>query len=177
MAQQATHLGDTGTTALADGQRVPKNDCWVEAYGTLDELGSCLGLARGLGLAPELDALVLDLQRRLGALETELAFRGAAPGGPLTTGEQSRALDEVIERLGAQLPPLHGFIVPGGHPAAAALHVARAVCRRAERRLLDLADVFPARAAMLQYVNRLSLALFHLARRQNQVAGFADQPS
>jgi len=182
-----TRTGDAGETGLFGGARVPKDDARVEAYGTVDELNCALGLARAaLPASSTLDPLLARLQNELFDLGSELATPPArletALGAriPLTTDERITAREAEIDRLEESLPPLKNFILPGGTPAAAALHVARAVCRRAERCTVALARADTVRPEALRYLNRLSDLLFVLARYANQQSGIADvtwQPS
>lgn len=174
MASIITRTGDQGTTSLADGTRVPKGSPWIEAYGTLDELTSALGLARSLGAPAEVDGELDALQRRLHGLAAQLAYRGAPPAGLALTAADVARLEALGQRLEQALPALRGFIVPGGEPPAAALHLARTICRRMERRVLEIDADFDARPALLAWVNRLSDVLFLLARRCNQLAGRQD---
>ncbi|MFZ5897159.1 MAG: cob(I)yrinic acid a,c-diamide adenosyltransferase [Myxococcota bacterium] len=172
-----TKTGDDGTTGLFGGERVPKDSLRVEAYGTVDELNSVLGMARAEQSAPELDALLAELQDDLLCLGAELA---CVPGKEKNLS--SRAIGELdIERLEraideheAKLPPLRNFILPGGSRASAALHLARTVCRRAERCVLSAGREAALRGALLIYLNRLADLLFVLARRANQLAGSSD---
>lgn len=171
-----TRTGDRGETGLFGGVRLPKNDARVEAYGTVDEANAAIGLARAAGLPPEQDAWVKTLQGDLFQLGAELA---CAPSKldklptPLLRAERIAALERWIDQAEESLPPLSRFILPGGSPAAAALHVARTVSRRAERRVLDLEGVRPE---VVMYLNRLSDLLFVLARLANQAARVDDVP-
>ena len=175
-----TRTGDTGETSLFDGTRVQKSDARVDAYGDVDELNACLGLARASGpnskMDPEIEVELVRLQRDLFALGAQLADpreKLAARVTKAVLGDDDVArLEQVIDRFEAELPPLRRFILAGGCPAGAALHVARAVCRRAERRMVAL---HPAvEAVLLRYVNRLSDLLFVLARAVNHRAGAAE---
>jgi cob(I)alamin adenosyltransferase len=182
-----TKTGDAGETGLFGGSRVPKDDARVEAYGTVDELNCVLGLARAaLPASSTLDPLLARLQSELFDLGSELATPPArletrlGARIPLTTDERVTAIEAEIDRLEEPLPPLKNFILPGGTSAAAALHVARAVCRRAERCVVALARTETVRPEALRYLNRLSDLLFVLARYANQQGGVADvtwQPS
>jgi cob(I)alamin adenosyltransferase len=168
-----TRTGDAGTTRLATGQPVSKTDPRVEAYGAVDELNATLGLAR-LHTADEalLDAMLARVQNELFDLGADLstpAKPDEAPGSVLRILESQVArLESEIDALNGPLPELVSFVLPGGTPAAAALHLARTVCRRAERRALALkeagAEVSPA---ALKYLNRLSDLLFVAARFAN----------
>ncbi len=180
-----TKAGDAGETGLFGGARVPKDDARVEAYGTVDELNCALGAARA-ALPPDspLDELLARLQSELFDLGAELATPPArldtrlGAKVPLATDERVAALEAEIDRMEEELAPLKTFILPGGTSVAAALHMARAVCRRAERRTVTLAhlDSAAVRPEALRYLNRLSDLLFVLARYANHTAGLPDVP-
>jgi cob(I)alamin adenosyltransferase len=174
-----TRTGDDGTTGLFGGSRVSKGDPRVEAYGIIDETNASIGMARAAGPAPEIDAVLADLQRDLFTLGAELA---CAPGSEnkltmklLDAGDTAR-LERAIDDAEAGLSPLRTFVLPGGCPSAAALHLARCVARRAERVLVRSSEIAPIRNDLLVYVNRLSDLLFTLARRANHLAGVSDVP-
>jgi cob(I)alamin adenosyltransferase len=171
-----TKTGDGGDTGLWGGERVPKDHVRVEAYGTVDELGAALGQAQVLAPPPELAALLAELQALLFELGAELATppsKGQLPAG-IDEADVTR-LERAIDEHEASLPPLKSFILPGGTPLAAALHVARAVCRRAERRVVTLREAEPVtRQTTVVFLNRLGDLLFVLARRANHLAGTAD---
>jgi cob(I)alamin adenosyltransferase len=176
-----TRTGDDGTTALGTGERRKKYDLRIEAYGTLDELNAVIGLAR-LHFAgqPEFDGLLARIQNDLFDVEADLCMpseKGKGPRGErlAVTDSQVEWLEGEIDKLNAALAPLRSFILPGGTAAAAALHLARTVCRRAERIMVALKDqpgetVTPA---ALKYVNRLSDFLFVASRYAND-KGAAD---
>lgn len=161
-----TRSGDAGQTGLADGRRLAKSHPRIEALGDLDELNAALGLVRALGAEPATDELLASIQQRLFDLGGELAL----PGSGVLSAHQVAGLEETIDNLNAALPPLREFLVPGGPPAAAQCHCARALCRRAERSLWRLAEREAVNSASLKYINRLSDLLFvvarHLARGQ-----------
>lgn len=171
-----TRTGDDGTTGLIGGSRVRKCDARLDVYGTVDELNSLLGLA----------AVVADVEVReaLHAVQQELFVIGSHLASPDPPGSWLPPLDEqIVARLEMQidqwterLPPLRNFILPGGDDCAARLHVARAVCRRAERLAVDFSLDRPVPALVLTYLNRLSDWLFVLARRANHLAGIDDIP-
>lgn len=180
MAKIYTRTGDTGETALFGSGRVRKDDVRVEAMGTVDELNAALGVVRmelaRSGTAPaDLDPLLAQLQHRLFDLGAELATPSPAEGGTnLVNDAHIAALEAAIDRYDAQLEPLREFILPGGVPAAAQLHLARCVCRRAERRLVQMISREPVRGQLLRFLNRLSDLLFVLARVVNRANGAPD---
>ena len=172
-----TKTGDDGTTGLFGGIRVRKDDIRVEAYGTVDELNAALGLAQSLGADAREGALLAELQDDLFVLGSELATlpekRERLKLRLLDPNDVVR-LENHIDAQEAGLPPLKNFILPGGHPVAAALHQARTVCRRAERRVLALANVQPVATHLLVYLNRLSDLLFVMARRAQSERNLED---
>jgi cob(I)alamin adenosyltransferase len=173
-----TKTGDDGTTGLFGGGRVPKASARVEAYGTVDETNATIGVARATGLDPGIDVVLARVQEDLFTLGAELACvpgREAKLPAPALADADVARLEAAIDVADASCPPLTNFVLPGGSPQAAALHVARTVCRRAERAVLSLEDA-PARAQLVVYLNRLSDLLFALARQSNVVAGVPDVP-
>jgi cob(I)alamin adenosyltransferase len=171
-----TRTGDDGTTGLLGRVRVPKHDARVEAYGSVDELNAVLGVARAHDthgwLAPELEAL----QSRLFNLGAELAAADPALLGTLEriADVDVAGLERQIDRLDADLPPLKSFILPAGSMLAVQLHLARTVCRRAERRLVELQRQETLSPVLLRYLNRLADLLFVMARWSNRRAQVAD---
>src|SRR5205807_1517724 len=167
-----TRTGDAGETALFGGKRVSKDDLRVRAYGTVDELNAVVGVARAAGPTQEIDAVLERVQHHLFDLGAELATPGgtssAAARVPRATAERVAGLEQDIDRFDARLPSLREFVLPGGVAAAAALHHARTVARRAERQIVRLAGSEPINPEVLKYVNRLSDLLFVLARAANQ---------
>jgi cob(I)alamin adenosyltransferase len=167
-----TRTGDAGQTSLFDQTRVSKADSRVDAYGEVDELNAWLGSVRASGLDDDLDEVVVQIQRDLFALGARLAdpaHRIADRVTRASIGDEDVArLEELIDWLETELPPLGRFILAGGSPSGAALHVSRTVCRRAERRIVALEP--PVDATLLRYVNRLSDLLFVLARAVNHRA-------
>lgn len=168
-----TRGGDAGETSLFGGQRVPKSHLRVEAYGGVDELNSCLGLARAHAPESPLDSVLHRLQVELFVVGADLATPPEkAAKIQRVTPEMATALEGEIDTHDAELPALTNFVLPGGAPAAAALHLARTVCRRAERDCRRLADD-PGHPGgfgpLLAYLNRLSDLLFVLARRAAQL--------
>ena len=171
-----TRTGDDGTTALGTGERRKKYDLRIRAYGTLDEVNAVIGLVR-LATADDavLDAMLARIQNDLFDVEADLCLSEKGPGGArmTITDAQVAWLEQQIDDLNANLAPLRSFILPGGSPAAAYLHLARTVCRRAERLMVELNDkagegVTPA---ALKYVNRLSDFLFVAGRHANDKGG------
>jgi cob(I)alamin adenosyltransferase len=174
-----TKTGDDGTTGLFGGARVGKDDALVEAYGTVDETNAALGLARAAGLPPAMDGLLAAIQADLFVLGAELACVSGKQDKlkmELLGEAHVRRLEVAIDDAETALEPLKSFIRPGGTPGAAALHFARTVCRRAERRTLLASRQASVRSELLVYLNRLSDLLFVLARRANHEAGVADIP-
>jgi cob(I)alamin adenosyltransferase len=172
-----TRTGDDGSTALGGGQRVPKDSARIASYGTVDELNSALGVALAAGLDERLAAALRRIQNELFHLGSDLCFTEedkAARPVPVVGERHVAALEELMDELTAELGPLANFILPGGSPGAAQLHVARTVCRRAERELAALAREEAIGPHTLPYVNRLSDALFVMARYQNLKRGFPD---
>jgi cob(I)alamin adenosyltransferase len=171
-----TRTGDTGETSLFGGKRVVKDDPRVHAYGEVDELNAHLGFARVSATDAEIDAELVRLQRDLFALGAQLADPGGRVGdrsAKAQLGDDDVArLEQLIDRMEAGLPPLGNFILAGGSACGAALHVARAVCRRAERAIVALDPAVDP--VLLRYVNRLSDLLFVLARTANQRAGASE---
>ncbi len=194
-----TRTGDDGSTALGSRQRVSKDNPRVRAYGSVDELNSFLGLALAQGLSPRLAETLPPIQNQLFHLGAELSFPAnkeeesrkatlsavarsglrskpdkAIPKIPRIEAHHIQALEELIDELNAVVGPLENFILPGGSPGAAVLQVARAVCRRAERRVVTLAREETLRPEALAYLNRLSDLLFVMARYENKQAGIVE---
>ncbi len=174
-----TRTGDDGGTGLFGGARVDKDDPRVEVYGTIDETSAAIGLARSGGLSATLDAILERIQHDLFQLGAELA---CAPGQehklrvPRIAQSEIAWLEACIDEQEAFLPKLRQFVLPSGALAAAALHLARTICRRAERRLVEGRRRVAVRDATIVYLNRLSDLLFVLARRCNQEAKVPDSP-
>jgi cob(I)alamin adenosyltransferase len=172
-----TKTGDDGETGLFGGPRVRKNCPRIEAYGTVDELNAVVGMARTQGPPADLDGLLCRIQNELFDLGAELATPDPAKFGIAgATEAHVSALEREIDRYEAELEPLKQFILPGGTPAAAALHLARTVCRRAERCVVTLTESEAISPNTVIYLNRLSDLLFVLARAANRRAGVADVP-
>jgi len=163
-----TRTGDHGETSLFGGKRVAKHDARIEAYGTVDELNSFLGAVTGVDEIPAIQSDLFEIGAHL-----------ASPGTSRFPGVDVSRIEELersIDAMERELAPLTSFILPGGSPAAAQLHIARTVCRRAERRVTVLEDETPATQSTIRYLNRLSDWLFVAARFANHRAGVADVP-
>ena len=174
-----TKTGDEGKTGLFGGGRVSKDSIRVAAYGEIDEVNAVVGLARTCAADGEVDALLHRVQCTLFDIGAELASsQSRADRGdvPLVDDDDVAELEQAIDRADQDLAPLETFVLPGGSEAAARLHVARTVTRRAERHLVGLANDEPVRGEVLRYVNRLGDLLFVLARLANTRAGVADVP-
>ena len=172
-----TRTGDDGTTGLGGGQRVSKDSPRIEAYGTVDELNSALGAAVAAGLDPLLDQALLPIRNELFHLGSDLCFREEDKATwkiPQIEARHVTALEHLIDRLSEQLPELQNFILPGGTPGAGLLHLARCVCRRAERVVLSLSRSEPIGPFTVRYLNRLSDALFVMARYENHRRGVGE---
>ena len=165
-----TRTGDDGTTGLGDGKRVPKDHARVEAFGTVDELNSVLGLLLCELTDGETHATLTRIQHTLFDLGGELCI----PGRSVLAEAQVTELENLLDRLNADLAPLKEFILPGGTRNAALCHLARSVCRRAERRVYTLSRSEAVSPVSLKYLNRLSDLLFVMARTANQASGTAD---
>ena len=170
LSRIVTRTGDAGTTGLGDGSRVSKSSARIEAIGAVDELNSSVGVALADTLPDDIAALLTDAQHDLFDLGGELSIPGYSA---ITSGHIDR-LEEAVEHYNEALPPLKEFILPGGTRAAAQMHVARTVCRRAERAVVALAEHEAVSASSRVYLNRLSDLLFVLARALNRAGGSAD---
>ncbi|MCU0491085.1 MAG: cob(I)yrinic acid a,c-diamide adenosyltransferase [Chloroflexaceae bacterium] len=171
-----TKTGDKGETGLWGGLRVPKDSLRVQAYGTVDECNAALGVARASGLDGGLDGLLAKVQDQLFVVGSDLATPGESANIPRVGAEEVTFLEQTIDALERELEPLRQFILPGGTPAAAHLHLARTVCRRAERWTVTLGREEPINEQVSVYLNRLSDMLFVLARAANARAGVDDVP-
>jgi cob(I)alamin adenosyltransferase len=165
-----TRTGDDGTTGLANGSRVAKDDPRIESMGDVDELNSVLGVLLAEALPDEVRSCLTDVQHDLLDLGGELSL----PGHAVMSGAHVARLEQLLDGFNADLPALKEFIIPGGSRAAALAHVARSTCRRAERRVIALSRREPPPRVASQYLNRLSDLLFVLARVLNRDAGVPD---
>jgi cob(I)alamin adenosyltransferase len=174
-----TKTGDNGQTGLSGGDRVDKDDLRVECYGTVDELNSCLGVVRAEGLSADVDELCQYLQNNLFVLGAELATlpeKAEQTKRRRIDESHIRTLEQAIDRFSAELPPLTQFILPGGRKTAALFHLARTVCRRAERQVVTLGKRSVVSPYVLVYLNRLSDLCFTLARSENHHGQTPDIP-
>lgn len=182
-----TKQGDAGQTQLFGGQRVSKDDLRVEAYGTVDELNAVVGLCVTACEEPGMRAMLTAIQNRLFEVGSDLATprardgeedagEGATSRVPVIGAEQIAQAEGWIDELCGQVPPMRYFVLPGGTELSARLHVARTVCRRAERRVVTLSKVEPVSEAVGIYLNRLSDLFFAMSRRANAWSGVEDVP-
>lgn len=172
-----TRTGDEGLTSLSSGARVPKDSLRVNAYGTVDELNSAIGVALADGLVARLAAVLPEIQNELFHLGSDLSFREEDKLDlqiPHIEERHILRLEALIDELTAVVGPLANFILPGGSPGSAHLHLARTICRRAERDVTTLAREEAIGQYALQYLNRLSDALFVMARYENHERGVAE---
>lgn len=161
LSRIVTRTGDDGTTGLADGQRVGKDSARIEASGAVDELNCAIGILLAQpGLSSDIEQCLVECQHELFDLGSELSIPGSSFIGP----KHIERLEAAVERLNSELPPLKEFVLPGGGSAAASCHLARAICRRAERRGWALMRHEPIGGDLLRYLNRLSDLLFVMAR-------------
>ncbi len=173
-----TKTGDGGETSLFGGTRVSKDDGRIEAYGCVDELNSCLGVVQAQEPSAEIDAIVVEVQEDLFVLGADLATpQGSSVASVPRVGiKDSERLEHHIDRLEELLPTLSTFILPGGCVVAAQLHMARTICRRAERLVVRLSKTEDLGSAPVIYLNRLSDLLFVMARFANMQAGASETP-
>jgi len=174
-----TKTGDKGTTALIGGARVPKDDLRIQAYGTVDELNSYIGLLRDQNPTDELEHQVLvEIQDRLFTLGAHLATfdeRGKRKVPPIYEAD-IELLEMSIDRISDALEPIRTFVLPGGHPSVSFCHIARCICRRAERNTVTLSREVEVDELVLKYLNRLSDYLFALSRKWTQVFKAVETP-
>ena len=172
-----TKTGDAGETSLFDNSRVSKADPRVDAYGEVDEVNACLGAALAANVGDDITSVLTTVQKDLFAVGARLADPSSRIAERVTkaavTAEQIELLERTIDRLETELPPLRRFILPGGSPAGALLHLARTVCRRAERRVVAL-GTDSVEPGVIIYLNRLSDLLFVMARAVNSRAGIPE---
>lgn len=168
-----TGTGDSGTTSLVGGSRVRKDDVRIEAYGTVDELSSAIGLIESARELPAKEQETLRwIQHRLFNIGSYLATENDSPYKTMAVGSDDVGhLEEAIDRIDSQLPPIRQFILPGGSELSSRCHLARTICRRAERRILTLSGHTPIDQQVLRFINRLSDFLFILARFNNIKSG------
>ena len=171
-----TRSGDGGETGLLGGERVGKDHPRIEAYGTVDELCAQIGTARSAGLSAGLEGQLESIQRELFVLGAQLASPEPNAKLPALDAASVKRLEDWIDEAEAKLPALRQFILPGGCPAGSALHLARTVCRRAERRVQALSREAKLPVEIPVFLNRLSDYLFVAARLANQEAGAAEEP-
>jgi cob(I)alamin adenosyltransferase len=172
-----TRKGDDGSTRLGGGQKVPKDSLRIEAYGTVDELNSHIGAALAAGLHETLTEALRPIQNELFHLGSDLCILEEDKTRFLVPRIEQRhvdALEQLMDRLSEELEPLENFVLPGGTPGAALLHVARTVCRRAERLVVALGRQEAVGAFTVKYLNRLSDALFVMSRYENRQRGIPD---
>lgn len=174
-----TRTGDKGETGLLGGTRVPKDDARIEAYGTVDELNSQVGMLRDLAGIAHADALIA-IQETLFTIGSHLASTNADERArfkvPPVAEPEIERLEKAMDAMDRELEPMRSFILPGGHPAASQAHICRTVCRRAERRVVHLAGMTAVEPELVRYLNRLSDFLFVLARYLGKAHGVADTP-
>ncbi len=173
-----TRTGDGGDTSLFGGKRVQKSDLRIEAYGTVDEVNSWIGWLRDQPVNQDRQTLLLGIQDRLFTIGSILAVE---PGNtkvkvPLLSEADIKRLEEAIDSMEAGLEPMRFFILPGGHPIVSSGHIARTVCRRAERRVVELQKKEPVEPLVVKYLNRLSDYLFVLCRAMSKELGVTETP-
>ena len=175
-----TRAGDKGKTGLLSGERIDKADPRVEAYGTVDELGTFLGVAK-VHSSERIAGYIHDIQQKLFLINSELAtnpesLEEDSPLGKLdrVTADDVVHLEKIADELSEELPLLTNFVIPGGSKGSAFLHVCRTVCRRAERRIVQHANSYPVNEELIRYINRLSDLLFVMSRYENVEKGDGD---
>ncbi len=179
MGKIYTKTGDDGTTGLVGGTRVKKFDARLEAYGTIDELNAAVGVIRSCDIPDTISSVLIEIQNRLFNIGSRLASdeKGDKITEKLSITEAHIAfLEKAIDEMDKDLPKLRQFILPGGDLASAYCHVARTVCRRAERRILAFADSGTIQPEIIKYINRLSDFLFVLARKMAAISGVHEEP-
>jgi cob(I)alamin adenosyltransferase len=174
-----TKKGDDGTTGLLGGTRLPKHHLRIESYGTVDELNSHIGMLRDLWQEEEHYNMLLEIQDRLFTLGSLLALDPEHAGKmklPIIGSGDIEVLEKAMDEMDKVLPEMRNFVLPGGHVAVSQAHIARCVCRRAERLVVALAESDSGQAVAIQYLNRLSDYLFVLSRRISQLSGAVEKP-
>jgi len=170
LSKIVTRTGDKGTTGLSDGSRLDKDHARIEAIGTIDELNSIIGIILANSKVESISQVLISIQHDLFNFGGELA----TPGRCILKNEDVEKLEHAVTTYNENLPPLKEFILPGGSLVAANLHLARTVCRRAERVLVGLNKISPVSGHLLKYINRLSDLFFILARVVNKQSGISD---
>ena len=173
-----TKTGDEGMTSLIGGKRVAKNSARLESYGTIDELNSFLGMIRSFPMAPEVEDELVEIQSRLFDVGGNLATDPENAPLKMKLGVNEKdieRLEKAIDRMDGEVPPMTHFVLPGGNEVVSFCHIARTVCRRAERRILDLGGEAEVDALVLKYVNRLSDYLFILSRKLAHDSGLEER--
>lgn len=174
-----TKTGDDGTTGLVGGSRVKKYELRLEAYGTVDELNAVIGLVRAMDVDDDINTLLVFVQNKLFNIGSRLASdeKGDAFTANLRiSGDDIKVLEQAIDRFEQELPELKQFILPGGDVLVAQCHVARTVCRRAERRIVEFAGQVPVDPDLIKFINRLSDFMFVLARVLGKRRGLSETP-
>jgi cob(I)alamin adenosyltransferase len=174
-----TKTGDDGTTGLVGGNRVKKYDPRLEGYGTVDELNSCIGIIRSYDIPEEIKNLLIQIQNKLFNIGSRLASdeKGEAYTANLSIKDEDiKVLEKAIDEFEAGLPELTNFILPGGELSVAQCHMARTICRRAERRIVEFSEETPIQPEIIKYINRLSDFFFVLARKLNDLRGIKESP-
>lgn len=173
-----TKTGDKGQTSLIGGTRVPKHHIRIEAYGTVDELNSWMGMLRDSITEAATVELILEIQDRLFTIGSSLASdpEKSKMKLPELHEEDIAALETAIDKMNEALPPMRNFVLPGGHPTVSHCHIARCVCRRAERCTIALAETSSVNELVIKYLNRLSDYLFVLSRKLTQDLGAEEKP-
>lgn len=174
-----TRTGDKGETGLLGGTRVAKNDPRIEAYGTVDELNSHIGMLRDLSEGHHQD-LLIGIQNNLFAIGSRLASGSNEEAEkfkvPSLSDQDITALEKAMDAMDADLEPMRNFILPGGHPAVSQAHICRTVCRRAERRVIDISSRSDIPEVIVRYLNRLSDLLFMLSRHLGKILHVPETP-
>jgi cob(I)alamin adenosyltransferase len=174
-----TKTGDDGTTGLVGGNRVKKYDPRLEGYGTVDELNSCIGIIRSYDIPEEIKNLLIQIQNKLFNIGSRLASdeKGEAYTANLSIKDEDiKVLEKAIDEFEAGLPELTNFILPGGELSVAQCHMARTICRRAERRIVEFSEETPIQPEIIKYINRLSDFFFVLARKLSDLRGIKESP-